>query len=807
MTDGVAESTLNLMRDEWREGCTGRLLVPIRDSLARLERLAPANQTIEVIAEIRNSLAVYQSTETGARRSQVQAAAERLKQIVPQLRTEKDEFASIGVNPAAVTPAKRARPQPAQPGLKLTDPVTRLKGVGAALAAKLGGLGITTIEDLLNHVPRSYVDFSAPRPIGEVGRMLVEGSVTIAGTLSDLRVVPGAKNKRVEAVLSDRTGWARLTWFNPFLAKQLNNGDTIVVHGPIDPYRSGLALTGPEWQRIGQQSMARHKLVPIYPLTHGVGQPLMRRLTQDALEQARDLIVDPLLAPLLEEFGLRGLPWTYEQIHFPGSAEWLADAKLRLAFNEMYLLQLGLIQRKRVVDSVTGNDLSLGAQAVKGFLDTLPFRPTMAQTRAINDVKRDLGGPSVMQRLVQGDVGSGKTLVAAAAIVQTIASGYQAAVMAPTEILARQLFATLNSVIGPDTHEQANIALLTGSTKKRDRSETLAGLLNGELDVLVGTQALIQEGVVFDRLGLTVVDEQHRFGVRQRGDLPSRGQVGPAHVLTMSATPIPRSLHLVLLGDIDVSVIDEMPPGREPVTTKRFLGEERQRAYTAVRQEVTKGRQAFVICPLVEDSADSDRRSAVAEAARLQRDVFPDLRIDVLHGRMSGKVKDDVMRRFRDREFDVLVATSVIEVGIDIPNATVMLIEGADRFGLSQLHQFRGRVGRGGGNSYCLLLADDASALGEERLRMMESTTDGFALAEADLRMRGPGDFLGTRQSGLPDLQMLRGGFDSRLLSMARRAAEHTLDTDPALESPSNRLIRVAFDHFWQNTVSAFAGA
>jgi ATP-dependent DNA helicase RecG len=332
-------------------------------------------------------------------------------------------------------------------------------------------------------------------------------------------------------------------------------------------------------------------------------------------------------------------------------------------------------------------------------------------------------------------------------------------------------------------------------------------LQNGEIDVLVGTHALIQEGVLFSRLGLTVVDEQHRFGVRQRGELPSKGQVGPAHVLTMSATPIPRSLHLVLLGDIDVSVIDEMPPGREPVITRRFFGEERERAYVAVRQEVAKGRQAFVICPLVEDSADSDRRSAVSEAARLQRDVFPDLRIDLLHGRMSGASKDEVMERFRNREFDILVATSVIEVGIDIPNATVMLIEGADRFGLSQLHQFRGRVGRGGGRSYCLLLADDASLMGEERLRMMESTSDGFVLAEADLRMRGPGDFIGTRQSGLPDLDMLRNGFDSRLLSDARTAATGILDADPNLSSPPYLFLRQRVESFWQTSVSSFAGA
>lgn len=807
MTDGVAESTLNLMRDEWREGCTGRNLVPIRDALTRLTRLAPANQTIEVLTEIRTLLAGYQSDDINERRAQIQSAAERLKQIEPQLRNDMTEFAGIGVHPGAIRPAKKASPPRVNTILRPADPVSALKGVGTAQAARLAGLGIHAIQDLLDHTPRSYVDFSSPRPIGDASRMMTEGSITIAGTLSEIRVQQGAKTKRVEAILSDKTGWARITWFNPFIAKQLNAGDAIVVHGPIDPYKGGLALTNPEWQRIGQPGTARNKLVPIYPLTQGIGQPMMRRLITEALDQTRETTVDFVPPAVLQAHQLRGIRWAYEQVHFPSSAEWLADAKLRLAFDEMFLLQLGLIQRKRDVAAIPGNNLSVGTDAVSTFLSGAPFKPTHAQVRAITDVKRDLRGPSVMQRLIQGDVGSGKTLVAAAAIVQTHSAGFQAAVMAPTEILARQLHATLTNLIGPETPQHIEIGILTGSTKKRERTTLLERLESGEIDVLVGTHALIQDGVMFNRLGLTVVDEQHRFGVRQRGELPSRGQVGPAHVLTMSATPIPRSLHLVLLGDIDVSVIDEMPPGREPVRTKRFFGEERERAYNAVRQEVAKGRQAFVICPLVEDSADSDRKSAVAEAARLQKDVFPDLRVDLLHGRMSGATKDDVMRRFRDREFDILVATSVIEVGIDIPNATVMLIEGADRFGLSQLHQFRGRVGRGGGTSYCLLLADDVTALGEERLRMMESTTDGFQLAEADLRMRGPGDFLGTRQSGLPDLQVLKSGFDSRLLTMARNAAETILDRDAHLAQSEHRLLRAAFDRFWLDTVSAFAGA
>ena len=685
--------------------------------------------------------------------------------------------------------------------------MSRLKGVGVSLAGKLGNLGIATIDDLLHHVPRSYVDFSSPQAIGDASRMMSETSITIAGVLSEIQVVPGQRTKRVEAILTDRSGWARITWFNPFIAKQLHDGDQIVVHGPIDRFRSGLSLTSPEWQRVDQSSSARSKLLPIYPLTAGIGQPLMRRLVQDAITGTRGTVIDPLPVELLATNNLRPLEWALERVHFPGTKEALADAKYRLAFDEMFFLQLGLVQRKRALSSIQGNDLSAGAESVDRFLAALPFQPTMAQIRAIRDVRADVQGNSVMQRLVQGDVGSGKTLVAAAAIVQTVIAGYQAAVMAPTEILARQLNATLGSLLAFDPDRPISVALLTGSTRKKERTATLGQLESGDLDVLVGTHALIQDGVLFNRLGLTVVDEQHRFGVRQRGELPSRGQIGPAHVLTMSATPIPRSLQMVLLGDIDVSVIDEMPPGREPVVTRRFFGDERERAYTAVRLEVAKGRQAFVICPLVEDSDTSGKKSAVAESTRLQREVFPDLRVDLLHGRMSGPVKDAVMTRFRNREFDILVATSVIEVGIDIPNATVMLVEGADQFGLSQLHQFRGRVGRGGGTSYCLLLADEVSPMGDERLRMMESSTDGFVLAEADLRLRGPGDFLGTRQSGLPDLEMLRTGFDTRLLQAARSCAERLLDQDPQLDQPQNRLVRVKLDEFWKSAVSALAGA
>jgi ATP-dependent DNA helicase RecG len=405
-----------------------------------------------------------------------------------------------------------------------------------------------------------------------------------------------------------------------------------------------------------------------------------------------------------------------------------------------------------------------------------------------------------MARLLQGDVGSGKTVVAAAAALVTIAEGYQTGVMAPTEILAEQHYHNFRGLYSSlAAEDRPTVALLTGSTRAAERREVLAALATGDVNVLVGTQAIIQEGVEISRLGLAVVDEQHRFGVRQRGELPSRAAGPQPHQLSMTATPIPRTLNMVLNGDLDVSVISELPPGRIPIETRRYIGLERLEAYDLVRTEIAQGHQVFVICPLVEESEATEAKAAVAEAQRLKAEVFPELEIAVLHGRMTGREKDRIMTAFRDREADILVSTSVIEVGIDVPNATVMLVEGADRFGLAQLHQFRGRVGRGGSRSYCLLLADETTPEAEARLQMMVETNDGFALAEKDLELRGPGDFIGTRQSGLPEMTWLDGSFDTRLLDQARLSAEVLLNADAEFRRPEHALLKTRFNLFWQS--------
>jgi ATP-dependent DNA helicase RecG len=796
------------MRSEWKTGATGRHLREIQAAIFGLNSLAPAQQTVEAITSIGNELRAYRSQPITERQEQLKRTAERLKAIAPQLRPDDPPFGPIGTNPASLRAPKRARPKPATVVRRPDEPVTVLGGVGTAVAAKLAQLGIATIDDLLRHTPRHHIDFSRPQAIGQVGPMFGgDPNVTLAGRITELKTIPGKQRSRVEARITDGTGWARITWFNPFVAKQLTVGNEIVVHGPLDEFRGGVSLTGPEWELRDSAALARSRLIPVYGLTQGVGQKQLRRLTRQAIDETRQTLLDPVPQAILAEHELVGLPFAIDQRHYPANRELLADATRRLAFDELFYLQVGLIQRKRAAEDLRGNSLVDGAQAIPAFLDTLPFNLTGAQRRAIADVSADLAGSRVMQRLVQGDVGSGKTVVAATAALQATRAGYQSAVMAPTEILAGQLRTTLGRLYDGLGDASPAVELLTGSTKKRERTKLLERLVNGEIDVLVGTHAVIQEGVLFDRLGLTIIDEQHRFGVRQRGELPSKGAVGPAHVLTMSATPIPRSLNLVLLGDIDVSVIDEMPPGREPVITRRYFGEEREAAYGLLRSEVNSGRQAFVICPLVEDSEQLEVKSAVAESERLQRDVFPEFRVGLLHGRMSGAEKDRIMAGFKAGDFEILVATSVIEVGIDVPNATVMMVEAADRFGLAQLHQFRGRVGRGGGASYCLLLADDASPMGEERLKMMEATTDGFVLAEADLRMRGPGDFLGTRQSGLPDLTMLRTGFDSRILEQARRAATQILDRDPDLSAPEHLPLRNQVRQFWSSAVTDLAGA
>jgi ATP-dependent DNA helicase RecG len=494
-----------------------------------------------------------------------------------------------------------------------------------------------------------------------------------------------------------------------------------------------------------------------------------------------------------------------QEIHFPSSPEKAEEARRRLSFDEFFAIQLGMLNQRQEWQSQTGTPVPANRALLDTFLQSLPFELTAPQARSIEQILEDMDKPFPMSRLLQGDVGSGKTVVATAAMLMAVAAGKQAALMAPTEILAEQHYRTISQLLA-DTAElglgrPVSVKLLTGGLGRVDRRRIYTALASGEIDILVGTHALIQQHVTFDDLAMVVVDEQHRFGVLQRSTLRSKGNA--PHMLVMSATPIPRSLALTLYGDLEISVIDELPPGRQPIETRWLLPAERERAYSFLRSQIEKGRQAFILYPLIEGSDKVEARAAVEEYERLQKEIFPHLCLGLLHGRMKAREKDDVMGRFRAGEIDILISTSVIEVGIDVPNATVMLIEGADRFGLAQLHQFRGRVGRGEFKSYCLLLSDSTSPDDPdtrttwERLKAIEETQDGFVLAEKDLDLRGPGDFFGVRQSGIPTLRLARLS-NVRILELARGEAQAIFAEDPNLSRPEHQALAEQVSRFWQ---------
>ncbi|HEX5506111.1 MAG TPA: ATP-dependent DNA helicase RecG [Thermomicrobiales bacterium] len=694
-------------------------------------------------------------------------------------------------------PPLPAAARPTTPASRLPppdSPVTALPGVGEGRAKQLALLGVRTVRDLLYLLPRRYVDYSAEYPIAAAlfGR---EGTFKGEVRAIEEKQLPTGKSL-VVAEIADATGLLTATWFNPYVAKSLHPGDHVALSGTVEQRRGRLALSNPEWEALDADLLHTGRIVPVYPLTKGLYQKPLRALVRKALDASADALPEFVPAETRRRLRLPALPDALRQVHFPDDEAARDAATRRLAFDEFFLVQLGMLRRKRAWQrDAPGHAFAVDEAAVARFLAALPFRLTGAQERVLADLVVDLRRPVAMSRLVQGDVGSGKTVVAAAAMLAVTHEGYQAALMAPTAILAEQHWRTLTRLYAdlPDSERPA-VRLLIGGTPAKERREIAAGLADGTIAILVGTQALIQGGVEFARLGFAVVDEQHRFGVVQRAAL--RGKGYNPDVLVMTATPIPRSLALTLHGDLDVSVIDELPPGRQAIVTRVAEPDERPREYRFIREEVAAGRQAFVICPLVEESEAVEARAATEEYERLRREVFPDLRLGLLHGRMRPAEKDRAMAAFRDGDLDLLVSTAVVEVGIDVPNATVMLIEGADRFGLAQLHQFRGRVGRGAARSYCLLLADAAGADGAERLRVMVETQDGFVLAQRDLEMRGPGDFFGVRQSGLPDLQVAQLA-DLRLLEAARREADLLLDADPDLAAEEHAPLRERLEAFW----------
>ncbi|HVC33022.1 MAG TPA: ATP-dependent DNA helicase RecG [Chloroflexota bacterium] len=679
----------------------------------------------------------------------------------------------------------------------LAEPVTTLRGVGTANAERLHKLGVATIHDLLYHFPRHHLDYRSAKLIRDLS---FEGFETILASVWKVKVEPKPGGLLVIRVtLADESGTADVVWIRrkDYFSQELTTGRTIVLSGECRIVGGRPVFKDPEWEHYsGEDTVHTARLVPVYPLVEGLNGRFMRRIVKQAVDRYASLLPDPLPVQLRTEQHLMDLPQAIAQAHYPDSDDLKASGQRRLAFDELLVLQIGVLRRRRFWDSdQPAPALDQGDERLQAFLGALPFRLTDAQERSLAAVRERIRENRPMSLLLEGDVGSGKTVVAAAAMIQTTATGYQAAIMAPTELLAEQHFQTLQKLFAGLGDNAPRVTLLTGSVKSAERRQRYAAIKEQQVDVVVGTQALVQEGLEFARLGLVVVDEQHRFGVSQRSILRQKGY--NPHVLVMTATPIPRTLALTLYGDLDLAVIDVLPPGRQVVKTRHLRPTDRPKAYEFLRREVRAEHQAFVICPLVEESERTEARAATAEYERLRIEVFPDLRLGLLHGRLKPGEKDAVMRQFQRRELDVLVSTAVVEVGIDVPNATVMLIEGANHFGLAQLHQFRGRVGRGEAQAYCLLISDTPGEASLERLNVMERTHDGFDLAEEDLRLRGPGEFFGTRQSGLPDFKVARWS-DVAVLGQARSAADRLAREDPDLTAPEHRLLRQLVERFWQ---------
>jgi ATP-dependent DNA helicase RecG len=711
-----------------------------------------------------------------------------------------DSGNSIGTDAAKARPRGPSRSSPAPgnpaPPAGLDTALQFLRGVGPARSRLLDKAGLGTVRDALLFLPGRHEDrtrlipFATVRP-GELH--------TCAGTIVGVSPAPRGRSRApFRALLKDGSGFLTAVWFGrPHLERVLTRGRRVVVHGKVEPSPRGrLEINVGDWELADEgeeESLHTGRLVPIYPKVDGVQPRPLRSLMKQIVDGYADLVEEPLPGPIRERRVLIPLGQALRAGHFPDTTDDLAAARRRLAFDDLFLLQLGLAIRRQREGRRPGISMSPSGALERRLCATLPYRLTAAQERVWREIRTDMAEPHPMNRLLQGDVGSGKTIVATLAILTAIEAGHQAALMAPTEILAEQHARTLRNLVGELGVE---LALLTNAVRGRARDVILDAAASGRLGCVIGTHAVVQEAVHFGRLGLAVVDEQHRFGVVQRAALRDKGEC--PDVLVMTATPIPRTLALTVYGDLDLSVLDELPPGRRPVRTVVRDERGRTRIYRFLREEIGAGRQVYVVYPLVAESEASDLRAATEMAERLQREVFPDLQVGLLHGRMSGAEKDRVMDGFRGGRIHVLVSTTVIEVGIDVPNASVMLIEHAERFGLSQLHQLRGRVGRGPWRSWCILMSQAASPDAWRRIQAMTETADGFRIAEVDLELRGPGDFFGTRQAGLPEFRIADLLRDAPLLEAARRDAIALVARDPHLAQPEHRALRAELLARWR---------
>ncbi|ENY8585215.1 ATP-dependent DNA helicase RecG [Clostridioides difficile] len=668
--------------------------------------------------------------------------------------------------------------------MDLYKDVQYVKGIGPKKADKLNKLGIFTLKDLLYYFPRQFEDRNNLKKIAQ----LEDGEkVTIKAVISSINTFSPKEGMTLTKIdVKDETGSAKLVFFNKsYIKNTFRPGDSILVFGKVKKKFNNLELTSCELEYLTNSPKNTCRFMPVYQLTYGVTNKEIMSIIRTVLEDKELIIQEYMPQRIIEKYRLCSIDFAVRNIHSPSSKESLKIALYRIVFEELLILQLGLFVFKSGRNKEDGIKFET-SKDLKKIISALPFKLTKAQNRALDEIIQDMNLEKIMNRLVQGDVGSGKTVVALLALANCVLNGYQGALMAPTEILAWQHYISLTESL---KDFGINVGLLIGSLTKKQKDTVLEQIKNNEIDILIGTHALIEDKVEFNNIGLVITDEQHRFGVMQRSKLSLKG--ANPDILVMTATPIPRTLALILYGDLDISIIDELPPGRQPIETIAIEKSKRDRAYNnLVRREVESGRQVYIVCPLVEESEAIEAKSAVELVEELRAEYFHDLRLGLLHGKMKSSEKDEVMRLFKDKEIDILVSTTVIEVGVNVPNATLMIIENAERFGLAQLHQLRGRVGRGSHKSYCVLIYDSKTDVCRQRMAIMEETNDGFKISEKDLEIRGPGEFFGTRQHGLPELKVANLFKHIKILKLAQQEARYILGEDNNLQLKENMALK-----------------
>jgi ATP-dependent DNA helicase RecG len=774
----LAEALVVQLRKEYQDGCRDRYQVDrlVQRWQAAVDELEPAEGR-RLTQSIRPLLRGYHGLGMGERQHTLVETGQDLARL-----------AGIERKPG---PPKSAAPPPppvAKGNLELDSEVMYLKSVGPQAGARLHKLGLHTVRDLILHLPRRWEDRTTIRPIASLRPGAVE---TVQGKLGTMKTKSPRRGMTIsEFPLSDGTGTVMLTWFNqPHTIKALQPGTTVTAVGKVEENFGQLQINTPELE-TGEDNIQAGRIVPVYPLTGQMSQKWLRKVLFQAVPTYAPKLPDPIPEHILTRHSFPRKGPAVVEFHWPGDFARRDWARRRLAFEELFMVQMELAeQRKDREIEPRLLQYRLDKPLLESFLERLPFAPTGAQSRVMNQVLVDLAREVPMNRLLQGDVGAGKTVVAAFVAWCGFQSGYQSAIMAPTEILSEQHYQKLQEMLEP---AGMRCARLSGSQKKAEKRKVYEGLADHSIDLVVGTHAVIQQGVEFSKLGAVVVDEQHKFGVMQRTALRQKGH--NPDLLVMTATPIPRTLALTLYGDLEVSRLDELPPGRQPIHSESVPFSERRRVYDEIRQQVKEGRQAYIICPLVEETEKVEATAAVEEAEVLRTRVFPEFSVGLLHGRMKGADKERVMQDFRDGVHQILISTTVIEVGVDVPNATVMLVQDANRFGLAQLHQLRGRVGRGKHQSRCIFMGDAKSEDSARRLKAIARLSDGFDVAEEDLQIRGPGDFYGLRQSGFPEFKVADLLRDQGLLELARSEAQQIMRDDPGLQHSEHRMLRQAME-------------